>query len=431
MFNNRYNNKNECYNHKKNIKPHEDHHHLRYLLKPCTSWKEVNEQIISKRNKHVPLQKNNISQDTNGNQFLTKSLSLASQLLNNVKYANGDQAFINSMKYMFYKIGKGIYVLIKNGEIVMYNYFVNTNFKNDYAKYINMSDKQIRDYIDRKLAFYKQVVDKKTYKMYKRSYLHKFKKNINTWMFDNCDIANFTRPNGAKYNTPLINMFYQTIKELNIGDCEFFINTFDHPVLHKDGMEPFEHIVGNLNTPLISHKYDVYLPILSRCTRDGFLDILIPTPDDWLIVDKGYYNNSCSNGYLENETNINRKWSNKKNTAVFRGSTTNCGDDETNSVRIALHKLSEKISDNDKYNQNNNIDKQMYLDAGITALQFDDLKLKGRDNITFVSNIKLAGRLTFGQQSMYKYIINADGAVTAFRLPYELNFNSTIEIILI
>ena len=159
------------------------------------------------------------------------------------------------------------------------------------------------------------------------------------------------------------------------------------------------------------------------------MDILLPTVDDWEIVNQSIHYGMCRDQYLDLESKINSDWSKKIPTAIFRGATTDCGYDDKTSTRYLIHKISKDWKRNKKYNNENEIDHTAYLnvklDAGLTRIWFNDIKLEN-DTVHYPKQVDIIERLEFIDMSKYKYIINIDGSVTAFRLSAELNYLSVI-----
>ena len=78
------------------------------------------------------------------------------------------------------------------------------------------------------------------------------------------------------------------------------------------------------------------------------------------------------------------------------------------------------------YNENNEIDGIKFLDAGVTYIWYDDIKKKGENRIKFIKNFETKQFVSMEDQAKYKYILNIDGSVTAYRLALELSYNSCI-----
>ena len=191
----------------------------------------------------------------------------------------------------------------------------------------------------------------------------------------------------------------------------------------KNLTEPYNNIWGS-NVPLVSHKYDKYMPILSMsCTEDN-ADIMMPTHEDWSrvqLLENKYFDKSCEDKYDFD----NIKWEDKIETALFRGGTTGCGTTVETNQRLKLADISHKQPLDEKGNK--------YLDAGITNWNLRIRKLENSEYLTTIYpedfDFDLVERIPRNEQSKYKYIINVDGHVKAFRLSSELNSGSVLLIV--
>ena len=348
-------------------------------------WNDIKENILEKREELniIKSYKFNLNKIMDKNIFynskdndLLKNKKYIQNLLEHKLYKNIDnKSMMNTLKYMFYKIRNGVFIKIKNNELKMYIPFHNSNYKNDWHNYIKMNKKEIIDY-----NFEKNKNFKRNY------YMNKEKEK---WIGDNCII------NTSKFrNYKLVNAggFYVMLKELCnsrvIPDIEFFYNHRDYPILKKDLTEPYIDIVNDENIKLKNNKYDKYMPIVGTCKRENYLDILIPTSDDWEIVNKTINVGLCRDVYT-NFKNPNIDWNEKIPTAIFRGAATNCGYDEHTSSRIKAHMLSKEWEINNNYNENNKIDGIKFLDAGVTFIWYDDIKKKGKIKLIILKHLKL------------------------------------------
>ena len=219
-------------------------------------------------------------------------------------------------------------------------------------------------------------------------------------------------------------MLKQLCSNRTLPDIEFFVNRRDFPVIKRDDTEAYDHLFGD-NQPLISHKYDQYSPILSMVTTKDYSDIPIPTGDDWSRIaskESKYFTHSC-NAFPQIE-DFKIEWNNKKPTAVFRGASTGCGVTIDTNIRLKLAYIS----------ANTPPDKDgLLLDAGISKWQLRPRKLKTEKYLQTINvpemnkkGIKLASFLTPIQQSEYKYLVNVDGHVSAFRLSLEMSMGCCI-----
>ena len=100
--------------------------------------------------------------------------------------------------------------------------------------------------------------------------------------------------------------------------------------------------------------------------------------------------------------------------AVFRGSNTGCGNNQNSNTRLKLARLGTQYP--------------QLLDVGITNWSMRIRKNKDSEylQIPNIGDLNLVDKLTPEQQSDYKYLINVDGHVSAFRLSLELSMGCCI-----
>jgi hypothetical protein len=366
------------------------------------------------------------------------------------KYKNVEAtAVINTFRYIFNKFKKGIFVKILNNKLRVFLPFSKAKFQNEWGDRIKidpqfMNNPQDPSGIVSFLSYCSQQSG------YKPEYHKKINKNTFEWFANNClfrsDLINLheeqekmKRKYGSSYpqQKPQINAWVNNEGDTNVGnvknmleelcnqrevpDIEFFINRRDFPILTTDGTEAYNHIWDSEQFPLVSHDYPKYIPILSMVTSDRFADIPMPTYEDWARVQANFgilFPESCN---MTNHS-FNKNWDSKQPTAVFRGSSTGCGTTIDTNIRLKLAYLSTKTP----IDQN----KIPYLDAGITKWQTRARKLQGVKYLQTINTstlpFTLVKKLTPTEQSNYKYIINVDGHVSAFRLSLELNMGSVI-----
>lgn len=263
--------------------------------------------------------------------------------------STGRCVVVNTFNYMFYKIGEGIFVHIKGGEIKNFIPFFNKNFINEWSTQLQFPGiRNPRQNIDRLNA-------------------------DDYFIFTQSSQENKT--NVKKYKT-FIDDICREFPE--IDDFKFFINVRTHPILTKDGTEPYKNIWGP-EVKLVSHNYPFYTPIFSSFTKKEYLDLPIPDPNVSKHTPKNF-----------------DEWINKINKAYYDGSLSDIGPETTNNLQLMLHQMA---TETPKF-----IDVNLYRDSGqirkINGLYevFEDIP-----NVhELTSNI---GNL----YSKYKYLIHIEG----------------------
>jgi hypothetical protein len=311
---------------------------------------------------------------------------------------------------MFHKFKKGIFIQIKNGQVITMLPFSKHNYVNEWSDRIRVNV----DVIERAYAIEGRRFNKK--------YINKHTEH---WYCNNA-LIRYEYP--IKENDSGVGAIYDMFLELckkypdEIPDMEFFVNKRDHPLFRIDENEPYDYIYDE--TPLISHSYDTYCPLLSMCGGDEFADILIPTWEDWARVSrlKQKYFPKSAQYYRTEEFDFSTPFSQRIPTAVFRGSSTGMEVDINKNMRLKIATLSldKKIAS----------DGIPYLNAGITSwnarprINKQTKQIETLDHTT--TQIPLIDYMDICEQSKYKYIVNIDGHVSAYRLSLELNTGSVI-----
>jgi len=208
---------------------------------------------------------------------------------------------------------------------------------------------------------------------------HKLIKSPKTMRVMNCIVKPFKQSETKEYD--------QILSELaDIPDGLWILNLSDAMMLRKDRKVPWP-ILGSGSLPEKFHG--PMLPILAGANCKGFEDVAIPNYDDVRIA-------------LGKDTipQAELDWAKKDDKVVFRGSSTGCGIKPDTNMRLKVSKM-----------------EFPWLDAGITTRttlpKYDPVHGLG---VVAAEDAKKVPRMTFGEQSKHKFILNIDGNVAAFRL---------------
>ena len=328
------------------------------------------------------------------------------------KYKNLDESSVdNTFHYLFYKMKKAIFVKIHNNKLKVFLPFSNVDYKNEWSHLVIQPPE-----FDSLFDYVKYCSSLSGYTLNQ----HNFNKNVENWYANN-GIFRLEYPipesDGGVGNVK--DMLEELCKTRTVPDMEFFINRRDFPVIKRDEKEPYDCIYGDI--PLVSHNYKTYSPIFSNVTKSDFADIPFPTWEDWAIVKWKEDNMISQSGRMYNDEFVTN-WNEKIPTAVFRGSSTGMGTSfETNSRLLIAKMDSEKVLDKDGI---------PFLDAGLTDYNTRPRKEKTNSHLSTIDpnkiQLKLKEKLTPSEQSKYKYVINIDGHVSAFRLTYEFHMKSVV-----
>lgn len=313
----------------------------------------------------------------------------------------------NTFKYIFYKFKKGIFLKIKNGKLDVFLPFSNKNFVNEWHKNIKI-DPKYGDLTD----FLKYVANLGGYKFFPNS----VNRSIETWYSNNCLVRTEFPIHEGDTNNPICSDMFKVLAETRtLPDVEFFLNRRDFPIIKADLTEPYHNMFGTDKLPLLSHSYPKYAPILSMVSGDNYADIPIPTGDDWARIcerENKYFADTCNRSFKINTP----PWEKRKPIAIFRGSSTGCGTTIETNPRLKLAFMaSKKPVDTDGL---------PLLDAGITSWNLRPRKLADSPYLQTIDikslPFSLVKKMSPVEQAEYKYTINVDGHVSAFRLSLEL-----------
>lgn len=312
----------------------------------------------------------------------------------------------NTFAYMFHKFKKGIFIKIKNGKLGVFLPFSKKTFTNEWKDRIQVDPK----YGD--LYSFLERIQKAEGRKFNPKFVNKF---VDSWYANNCLLRWEFPVHEGDTNIPNTSDMFKTLcEERELPDMEFFVNRRDFPMLKKNGTEAYDHLFGD-DTVLLSHNYEKYCPILSMVGREGYADIPIPTGDDWARVTR-------SEGKFFPKTEKREfditptPWSKRKPIAVFRGASTGCGVTIETNPRLKIAHLSVSTPCD--------LDGLPLLDAGITEWNLRPRKIKGQKYLQTIDtkslSFDLVARLTAQEQTEYKYVVNVDGHVSAYRLSLEL-----------
>lgn len=308
---------------------------------------------------------------------------------------------VSTFRYIFDKFKKGIFVRIRDNTLDLFLPFSKHNYTNEWSHLIDAHDRDIFAKVctDFGWKFNPKSVNYDKRFWYTNNGLMRYESPISE---SDTDLDNF------------FDMLTELCRSKTVPDIDFFINRRDFPILKKNYTEPYNNIWNGNNQPLVSHKYEKYYPIFSSSVTDDFADMLIPPAEDWARVmfkDGKVYDKYDRDFNDEFPT----KWEDKKDIAVFRGSSTGIGVDISTNQRLKVAQIGMK--------------NKSYIDAGITKWSNRLRKIQGSDKLqTFNPQHlpPLVQPLTPEQQSKYKYIIHIQGYVSAYRLSLELSMKSVI-----
>ena len=364
---------------------------------------------------------------------------------------------MNTLKYLFFHMKCGIYVMIRNGKLRIFAPFVNSDFRNTWGDQLKLEgDGSLDSYYTQKAGLYREELIERD----------KFK----WWANGNIICNELCKPEdldnaqlwGDHFLAPLRDMLSEACHERKMPDCEFFLNKRDYPQLKVNiprggiPVEPYGFIFDKddrdpeQDVDLVEeHKFATYAPIVSfyAARPDRFSDIPWPSSEDWeaacglvfpntFIHRKDEAGNAVFDGNprdLFTEANFRkfeRGWDdNRVATAFFRGTATGGGTTADNNQRLKVALLSHEWKDDPEKGG-----EEPFLDAAIVGWNMRDKKI-AESSMTFLRQKEFTDKgMTAGkhhftpiyEQSKYKYLVYVDGHCAACRYGFMMRLGSVI-----
>jgi hypothetical protein len=315
----------------------------------CTSWPDVEQYILGPR----------------------ALICACSATLNCNPDADARTAH-TSLRYMFFHMRCGIYVLIVGGRLAMFAPFANPEYVNNFdmesvvpALYASQKARALR-------APEEQLLPQKQW-----------------WTNAGGILCNVMPPEvWGQYMLPEHLRFLESIAP-HVHDCEFILNKRDHPQLRRDRREAYAHCFRG-NPPLLPAEYrgSPMLRVLSGYTGPQFEDVPWPLPCDLALLSTP-----------EAPSAPAAVWEARAPLAIFRGSSTGAF---PRNVRMDLCELS--------------LTHPGHLDAGITSKSTRDRLVNGCVVCVPVPEHLRKPRLTMAQQAQRcKYAVYVEGHSAASR----------------
>ena len=235
------------------------------------------------------------------------------------------KAIFNTFLYLFNNYKKCIYIRIRNGKIVIFQPFSNSNYYNNYLYKLKPNTSTVKfirakypiettKYNDlNALLWYCQYRENRKFNL---KYINAFPEK---WYLNN-GLCRYEYPvhEGDSGVHQISDMFKELCKMRKINDVDFFVNRRDFPLWKIDNTYAYDNIARN-NKSITS---DDMIPILSMTKHCKFRDIVIPTWEDWArcrsLSDNVFFRKTCTDYNIQFELD----WDKKRNIAIFRGSST-------------------------------------------------------------------------------------------------------------
>ena len=177
----------------------------------------------------------------------------------------------NTLKYLFYHMKCGIYVMIRDGKLRIFSPFVNSNYRNTWGDKLTLEgDGSLNTYYSLKDGLYRD---------------EEIEPDKSKWWANGNIICNeLSKPEdrdtmqywGDQFLAALRDMIGEACRERTMPDCEFFLNKRDYPQLKVNiprggvPVEPYGFIFDKDDRDpeqdvdlFDEHKFESYAPIVS------------------------------------------------------------------------------------------------------------------------------------------------------------------------
>jgi hypothetical protein len=339
----------------------------------------------------------------------------------------------NTFDYLFNHMKKGIYVKIYNNKLHTFLPFSNANWTNPnwHRLHINNADKALLKRLNNKpeKRLIPGIINELSNNVKTLSDKYKtrpFDSNRKQWVNNNCNIRNFAQGNiEGDINH---HVFKHMLEKMclnckKLPNAEMFLNVRDFPMLNKKYLEPYDELYDDVHfKSFIPRKYqNTMCPILSCSVTSEYSDLLMPNSDDWVRASRDYYlayKDPCFTGKrhtIKSTPEITKLLKNKINKVIFRGSATGCSADINVNIRLIAAKIG--------------YENESIFDIGITDWNARPKRSKNNPVLIIEPNsfpFNLKTKISDEEKFKYRYILNLDGHVSAFRLGGELKSGSVV-----
>lgn len=311
----------------------------------------------------------------------------------------------NTLRYLFFHIRCGIYCYVENGVLRSFIPFANAAYRNNWPALIFAGGSLkafMRKHTSIRRALYKnkRVVPERVLP-------------VEEWWANGGLLCNVRGK--EVWGQAMFKELLQAVSKAapRIGTAEFFLNKRDRPVLRLDGMEPYQELFGEdvpsifeasnewmreadlLDEPTVANTFG---PIFSFYTDpDVYADMHMPIVHEHV------------GGYPSRRVD----WSDKRSSAVFRGSATGNGVTPETNTRL---KLASMIDDD--------------INAKLTSWNLRHKIHNGVVDCVDPRTLSFrAGRFNYlkmNVQTEWKYLIYASGHAGASRLSQQLLSGSLV-----
>ncbi len=251
-----------------------DYTHLQHSVSTLIDWDQINRYLIPKIKEYYDKwPKISLTSDTmEGNRFNTNNNNanksgdegsqkaifdyLQSRLSLSIHQDMAFESTMNTLRYMFFHMKCGIFVMVRNNELAIFCPFVNKDYSNSWkgALGLQSSDGGVDSYYDEKADYYRREREQPF-------------GDTSRWWANGNIICNFSSDQhwGDHFLLQLKDMFAECCSQRVVPDCEFFVNKRDYPHLKFNA----EAVPGGL-------PVEPYGFIFDKDDRDPRQDVPLP-----------------------------------------------------------------------------------------------------------------------------------------------------------
>lgn len=460
--------------------------HLMHIFTTLTSWKQIEKILLPNMrkareepsfappvsrdylgpNSEFPTSLPNADADADGNAPVTSQniyeMKEAKKVTDAINFrldlpihrCTTPSSTMNTLKYLFFHMKCGIFVMIRDHKLRIFCPFVNSEYRNTWGdKLVLEGDGSLDTYYTKKAGECREEAIEKD--------KSKWWANGNIICNELCKPEDKDRMQhwGDHFLAALKDMLGEACRLRKLPDCEFFLNKRDYPQLkinvEKGGipMEPYGFIFDKddrdpkQDIDLVpEHKFATYAPIVSfyAAHETRFSDVPWPSSEDWeaacgLVFPNTFMHKKNEKGEAQFDGNprdlfteanfrkFERRWDEGRvATAFFRGTATGGGTTVETNQRIKVASLAHEWKEDEEKGGN-----EPFLDAAIVGWNLRDKKT-ANGPMTFLRKSEFpftAGKHHFTpiyEQSKYKYLVYVDGHCAACRYGFMMRLGSVI-----
>lgn len=344
-----------------------------------------------------------------------------------------DDSTLNTLRYLFFHMRCGIYVMVRGGLVQMFVPFANARYVNTWSgSGTSVSGGvsgggRLMQALDVG-AYYRQKRADTGYETEGRGVL----RDKARWWANGNMVCNEPPQNvwGDHLLCQIKDMLDATCARHAVPDVEFFVNKRDFPQLRKNYCEPYDFMFDERDRPVPvgGERFDSLAPIFSFYVGAPFADLALPCSEDWEGATGRVFLRAANELFTpENRARFDVPWGAKIETAFFRGSATGAGVTPETNQRLHLALLSHQWAATAAVASTP--PQLPLLDAGITGWNARDKKQFGAPMAYIRPStlpFKKAAYVPIYEQARFKYLVYVQGHCAANRYAFLMSIGCVI-----